>query len=400
MSESENSIPPNGRNAIENRRARVRDLGISIGRFPTGTYNAITDVPGVLVGQKTVIRDGPVTVRSGVTVILPRDGKVHEDFPFAGFFSFNGIGEMTGLPLLEEWGTLTSPVVLTGTTAVGMAWDALSKYGTRKYGGFAYKLGVVAETYDGFLSDVNAYPLTEQDVVDAIESARTGLVAEGSTGGGTGMISYDFKGGTGTASRRIEVGGKTYTVGVLVQANHGDRHMLRVNGVPVGEEIGLSVTPGPTSPPKVRQAQPILKEETDQSADRAGGSSILIITATDAPLLPEQCKRLAKRATAGLARTGGIGLDGSGDLFLAFATGNHYHFRYRRQEDDQTIPLKMLYQGEMDPFFEATAEAVEESILNALTAADTMTGYRGNTVYALPLDRLMAAMKKYNRISD
>ncbi len=360
-------------------RARIRNLGISIGHFPTGKNNAITDVPGVLVGQKTVIRDEPYTVRSGITMILPRDGKVHEDFPFAGFFSFNGIGEMTGIPLLEEWGLLTTPITLTNTNQVGMAWDTISRYGAEKYGGFAYKLPVVAETYDGFLNDIDRFPLQPLDVIDALESASAGPVLEGNVGGGTGMISYDFKGGIGTSSRMIAMGGETYTIGALVQANHGSRHMLRVNGAPIGEIYDAKRVPIPGKQESLTGIETPPRES----------SSILVILGTDAPLLPVQCKRLAKRATVGLARTGGAGFNTSGDLFLAFATGNHYDPQHQKAFD-----VKMLPHGQMDPFIEATAEAVEEAILNALTAATTMTGYQGRTAYALPLDSLTELVKR------
>lgn len=365
------------------KRARLRDLGITIGSYPTGQWNAITDVPGVLVGQKTVIRDEPSVTRSGVTVILPRNGRVHEDNPFAGFFSFNGIGEMTGLPLLEEWGVLTSPITLTNTNQVGMAWNTISQYGAQKYGGFAYKLPVVAETYDGVLNDIDTYPLTSQDVVDALESAASGPVAEGNVGGGTGMISYDFKGGIGTSSRIVQAGGQSYTIGALVQANHGSRHLFQVKGVPVGLEINTQHTPEPWEPGD---------QASDLPIPHVDSSSILVIIATDAPLLPEQCKRLARRATVGLARTGGVGYNTSGDLFLAFSTGNHYPPR-----SQQPVAVQMLHQGMMDPLFEATAEAVEEAILNALTAAETMTGHRGRKVFALPLDALQEVVRRYNR---
>lgn len=360
------------------QRARLRDLNISIGRYPTGTNNAITDIPGVLVGQKTVIRDHPSVVRSGVTVIMPRDGNIHEDFVFAGFHSFNGVGEMTGMHLLEEWGLLSTPIVLTNTNQVGMAMDAISRYGAEKYGGFAYKLPVIAETYDGYLNDMDAFPLSPQDVIEALESAAPGRVLEGSVGGGTGMICYDFKGGIGTSSRIVEIEKQNYTIGALVQANHGSRHSLRVNGVEVGVALNTAVIPAPG--------------ENGNSATKSPGedsSSILVILATDAPLLPVQCKRLARRATVGLARTGGMGYNSSGDLFLAFSTGNHYD---RNQQ--QPIDLQMLPHAAMNPLIEAAAEAVEEAILNALTSAVTITGYKGRTAHAIPLEVLKNLVHK------
>jgi D-aminopeptidase len=258
---------------------RLRDLGIQIGSCPPGPFNAITDVPGVEVGQFSLVSDQPVTARTGVTAILPR-ANLREDFVVAGFYSFNGIGEITGLPFIEETGLLTSPVILTNTHQVGLAYDAIVRYGERTYGGFSYKLPVVAETYDGWLNEIGAFPLREEHVIAALESASSGPVAEGNSGGGTGMICYEFKGGTGTASRRIEIMDQTYTLGALVQANHGEREHLMVNGVPVGRELSKEVIPGPWD----------IAPAT---------SSIVIVIGTDAPLLPNQCKRLAQRATIG-----------------------------------------------------------------------------------------------------
>ena len=349
--------------------ARLRDLGIHIGAFPPGPFNAITDVPGVLVGQSSLIADTPHIVRTGVTAVYPRSD-VHQDFVTAGYHVFNGIGEMTGLPFLDETGFLTAPVLLTNTNQVGLVYDALVRYGHRKYGsGFHYKLPVVAETWDGWLSDINTFPLTEEHVVAALESAESGHVAEGNSGGGTGMICYEFKGGTGSASRQVEIGESKFTVGALVQANHGERAHLRVDGVPVGLEITNEVVPSPwPSTPST--------------------SSIIILIATDAPLLPVQCKRLAQRAAIGLAHTGGFGLDGSGDIFLAFSTGNHYSPRSSDMMDFRAIP-----HFSMDPLVIATVEAVEEAILNALVAAQTMSGFQGHTAHALPHQKLVDVMR-------
>lgn len=352
-------------------RARLRDLGISIGRFPTGPLNAITDVPEVSVGLTTLIHDEPRVARTGVTVIWPRPGEIHADLAFAGFHSFNGFGEMTGLLWIEESGLLGSPIVLTNTNRVGTASQALVEYGFTHYGGASFGLPVVAETYDGWLNDINALHLTQQDVLRALESASDGPVAEGNTGGGAGTICHDFKGGTGTASRKWEAGGEAFVVGALVQSNHGDRHTLRVDGVPVGLELGPErvPTPWPAAP---------------------SGGSIVVILATDAPLLPTQCKRLARRATIGLARAGGVGHNSSGDVFLAFALGNHYGSSEKRLQDLRVLPHICL-----DPLFEAAAEAVEEAILNSLTAAETMIGVSGHTAYALPFDDLQRVMARY-----
>ncbi len=352
---------------------RIRDLGLSIGRFPPGIFNAITDVPGILVGQRTLIQDRPYVVRTGISVIMPQNGSVHNSYPMAGYFVFNGVGEMTGLPLVDEWGVLTSPIVLTNTNQVGMAWNTISQYGARKFGGFVYKLPVVAETYDGDLSDINTYPLREEDVVAALESAVSGPVQEGNVGGGTGMTCYEFKGGIGTSSRLVKILGSTYTVGVFVQANHGRRHQLMIAGLPVGKLIGTERIPAPVV-----------------GSDRKESSSILVIIATNAPLIPGQCRRLAKRATVGLARTGGIGYNTSGDLFLAFSIGNNYD-----PKTERLVDLFMLPHEQMDPLFDATADAVEESILNALTSAETMIGYQNRIAYELPLDELSWLLKAH-----
>lgn len=362
-------------------RTRLRDLSITIGRFPTGTYNAITDVPGVLVGQTTIIEDEPRVARTGVTVIVPRDGAIWEDHAFAGYFSFNGCGEMTGLPWIEESGMIHTPIALTNTNDVGTVRDALAAYAVEAperaglsvaaVASWSGSLPVAAETWDGWLSDINAFHVRKEHVFAALSSAASGPVAEGNVGGGTGMICHEFKGGTGTASRIVECLGNRYTVGALVQSNYGARHLLRVDGVPVGRELGYEQIPHPWEEPPM-------------------ASSIIVIIATDAPLLPVQCKRLARRATVGLARVGGIGDNGSGDIFLAFSIGNHLPLSALAMYD-----LKMLPHDQLGLFFEATAEAVEEAILNVLTSAETMTGYAGRTAYELPIDALQQLVKRY-----
>jgi D-aminopeptidase len=348
--------------------ARLRDLGISIGQMPTGPNNAITDVPGVLVGHCTLIYDEPRIARTGVTMIVPRSGEIWYDFAFGGFFSFNGNGEMTGLPWLEESGMLTSAIGITNTHQVGVVRDSLIAYATEKGYSDRFLLPVVAETYDGWLNDINAFHLTKEHTYQALASASDGPVLEGNVGGGTGMICHDFKGGIGTSSRVVDSESGQYTVGVLVQSNHGDRALFRVDGVPVGQTITPEHTPTPWKPPDLE-------------------GSIIIIIATDAPLLSVQCKRLARRATVGMARVGGVGYNGSGDLFLAFATGNHLPL-----ETNAPYDLKMIPHHHLNPFFEAVAEATEEAILNSMTAADTLTGFMGRTAYALPLDELQKVM--------
>jgi D-aminopeptidase len=339
--------------------------------MPPGPCNAITDVPGVLVGHTTVIADEPYIARTGVTVIIPREDEIRDDRAFAGYHSFNGNGEMTGLLWLAESGLLGSPIGLTNTNQVGVVRDALIWHDVENFESRGFKLPVVAETYDGWLSDIDAFHLTEDHVHQAIAAARSGLVDEGCVGGGTGMICHDFKGGIGTSSRIVDSKSGRYIVGVLVQANHGDREALRVDGVPLGREIGLDQVPMPWEDPPQ-------------------GGSIIIIIATDAPLLPMQCKRLSQRATVGMARVGGIGHNGSGDIFLTFATGNHL---YAEPEGRRTI--EMIPNEHLNPFFEAVAEAVEEAILNSLTMAETMIGYKGRVAYELPLDELQRVMAWY-----
>lgn len=352
---------------------RVRDLGISIGTLPTGPLNAITDVPDVWVGHATVIQDSPRVARTGVTVVVPRAGRIHDNAAFAGFHSFNGCGEMTGTTWIEESGLLMSPIALTDTTQVGLVKDALIQYALERRGKGSSYLGVVAETWGGWLNDRDAFHLTREHVFEALDTAGPGPVAEGNVGGGTPMISYDFKGGIGTSSRRVEVNEAPYTVGVLVQANHGDRDQLRIDGLPVGRDFGFDVVPSPW------------EDLGDGSWPLSGASSLVGVIATDAPLLPVQCKRLARRAVIGMARTGAVGGTGSGDLFLAFSTGNDL------PDGDEVLTLHALPQHQMDPLFQAVAEATEEAILNVLCAAETMTGVRGRTVYALPMGALQLA---------
>jgi len=357
-------------------RARLRDLGITIGNLPTGRHNAITDVRGVRVGHRTLIYDEPRIARTGVTVIVPREGRIWSDNICAGFHALNGSGEMTGTHWLAESGLLTTPIAITNTHQVGVVRDALVEYAITNGHSKGWELPVVAETYDGWLNDISAFHLTKEDVYEALASAKGGPVAEGNVGGGTGMICHEFKGGIGTSSRLVDTKSGQYTVGVLVQANYGLRHQLRVDGIPVGCEIDSEHTPTPGW------------EELRQ------GGSIIVIIATDAPLLPIQCKRLAQRATVGLARMGSIGANNSGDIFLAFSTGNHIP-----ADACAPVDLKMFPQHHvslhLNPLFEAVAEAVEEAILNALTAAETMTGLMGHTACALPLDKLQNLMAKY-----
>jgi D-aminopeptidase len=339
--------------------------------LPAGLSNAITDVAGVLVGHATVVRDEPHVVRSGVTMVVPRDGGIWTDYAYAASHVFNGNGEMTGLAWVEESGMLGSPIGITNTYQVGMVRDFLAKESIRVGVREDFLLPVVGETDDGWLSDATAFALTEADAATALSTARGGVVGEGCVGGGTGMICHEFKGGIGTSSRVVEIDGETYVVGVLVQANYGAREDFRIDGVPVGALIDNGQVPSPWDEP-------------------ANGGSIIAIIATDAPLLPGQCKRLAQRATAGVARVGGYGHDSSGDLFFAFATANHLEMRPGRTRMVATLPNEA-----MDPLFHAVVDATEESIVNALCAAETTTGRFDRIAHALPLDRTASILERY-----
>ncbi len=354
---------------------RLRDLGIAPGSYPPGPKNAITDVPDILVGHTTLVWDTPRVARTGVTVILPRRGNIWREYAPAGIFSFNGCGELTGSHWIAESGMLTSPIALTNTGQVGTVYQTLSQYGQEK--GFTddFALPVVGETYDGWLNDIEALHITPDHVVAAIDKASDGPVDEGSVGGGTGMICHEFKGGIGTASRVVNTKAGTFILGALVQANYGNRRLLQVNGIPVGRILGTEVIPSPWA-----RIEP-----------KAG--SIIVVIATNAPLMPIQCQRLAKRATVGLARVGGTGHNGSGDLFLAFSTGNAIP-----AETQELLTLQALHSNHISPLLDAAAEAVEEAILNALVAARTTTGYKGRTAYALPTDRLAALAELYKNI--
>jgi len=354
-------------------RARLRDLGLATGTLPTGTWNAITDVPGVRVGFTTLIHDSPSVARTGVTAIWPRGPESWIDAAFAGIHSFNGNGEMTGWAWIAEQGLLAAPLCITNTHSVGVVRDAICALAVREKVPVPWLLPVVAETHDGWLSDAGRRPVAAAHAIAALDVATSGPVTEGNVGGGTGMICHEFKGGTGTASRVVDAAGTRHTVGALVQANYGSRELLRIDGVPVGREIGADIVPSHHAMPR-----------------EAG--SIIVVLATDAPLLPIQCQRLARRATVGLAWVGGVGFNGSGDIFLAFATGNHV------RHGEAVSAVHMLSPDCINPLFRAAAEATEEAILNALTAAETMTGVHGRTAHALPLDRLAEVMRRYRPV--
>jgi D-aminopeptidase len=337
---------------------RARELGIEIGLLPTGPGNAITDVPGLTVGHTTLIEGDDV--RTGVTVVVPPPEPL-----FAAAHTINGNGELTGLEWVRDSGTLTTPIGLTNTHSVGVVRDAL--VAAARPGESDWSLPVVGETWDGFLNDINGFHVRPEHVFAALEAAADGPVEEGSVGSGTGMVCHGFKGGIGTASRVVEDG---WMVGVLVQANHGRRRRLRVNGVPVGERIGPEVVPLPAS------------------GAGEGAGSIIVLIATDAPLVPGQCERLARRASFGIARTGGMGERSSGDFALCFATGNRSLLAEKPE-----LAVRMLNDGRIDPLYEAVIDAVEESILNAILASRTMTGRNGNTVHGLPHELFLEALQ-------
>ncbi|HEU5261114.1 MAG TPA: P1 family peptidase [Gemmatimonadales bacterium] len=371
------------------QKGRARDLGIPLDGV-AGPLDAITDVAGVEVGHATIISGsgklvvGKGPVRTGVTAILPR-GRRNLDPVFAGWFTLNGNGEMTGTTWVEESGFLAGPVMITNTHSVGVVRDAVIEWLVRNGVRADWSLPVVAETWDGSLNDINGFHVTKQHAFAALDNARGGPVPEGNVGGGTGMICHRFKGGIGTASRRLEPKDGGYTVGVLVQCNYGARQLLRIAGAPVGKEI----------PDLLPCREPCGSPRSAVDAGRAADvGSIIIVVATDAPLLPHQLKRIARRAALGVGNMGGIGANSSGDIFIAFSTANP-----RASVDTGLAATTLLPNERISPLFEATVQATEEAIINALLAAETMTGADDLRVVALPHDRLREILRKYNRLS-
>jgi D-aminopeptidase len=364
--------------ALAQTKPRARDLGVPFDGMP-GPFNAITDVKGVEVGHTTLIsgsgkrKVGEGPVRTGVTAVLPR-GKESKDAVFGAWFTLNGNGEMTGTTWVEDSGFVDGPIMITNTHSVGVVRDAVIawkvKRGAPDMEGYWWSLPVVAETWDGFLNDINGFHVKPEHAFHALDTAHGGAVEEGNVGGGTGMICNEFKGGIGTASRVLDAKSGGYAVGVLVQCNYGRRDQLRIAGVPVGKEI---------------PEHPAYGEDV---------GSIIIVIATDAPLIPTQLKRIARRASLGLGRDGSYSGDGSGDIFIAFSTAN------AGASDPKGIhDLKMLPNDQLDPLFLATVQATEEAIVNAMIAAETMTGINDRTVIALPHDKLREVLKKYNRLA-
>ena len=373
---------------------RAREAGIRIGLLEPGPLDAITDVAGVRVGHTTLIAgDGPLRVgegpvRTGVTVVIPHDGDIWREPVFAGAHRLNGNGELTGLEWIREHGMLAGAIGITNTHSVGLVHDALIEAGVRAHAmsDAVWALPVAGETYDGALNDINGFHVRPEHVHAALASAAAGPVPEGNVGGGTGMICHEFKGGIGTASRRAS----EWMIGVLVQANYGERALLRIDGVPVGAAIPSSEVPSAW-------------EEVESLGPRASaeGGSIIGIVATDAPLLPHQCARLAQRVGMGVARMGSYASHGSGDLFVAFATGNRDLSRAAGEDDPRsTAALRMVVDAHINPLMEAVVEATEEAITNALVAAETLVGRDGITAHAIPRDRLRGVMQAHGRLFE
>ena len=373
---------------VYSQKPRARDLGIPFVGTP-GVFNAITDVQGVEVGYSTIITgkgentvgNGPI--RTGVTAIFPR-GKAKKFSPvYANWYSLNGNGEMTGTTWVTESGFLETPIMITNTNSVGVVRDAVLKWyvDTDWYSGedWWYTYPVVAETYDGFLNDIYGFHVKEKHVLEAIENSSSGQISEGNIGGGTGMMCLGFKGGTGTSSRVLKIKDSSYTVGALVQSNFGAKRNLSIAGVPVGVALKDTLNSVFNGPPKSRRQE--------------GDGSIIVIVATDVPLLPHQLKRIAQRIPLGIGIVGGRGSNGSGDIFLAFSTANEGAFNRDNIASITSMPNDLLM-----PVFEATVQVVEEAIINAMIAAETMEGINGNTSYAIPHDVLVETLKKYNRI--
>jgi len=386
---------------LDAQKPRERDLKLPIGGTP-GPLDAITDVAGVEVGQTTLVSGsgklvvGTGPVRTGVTVIHPR-GKGHSEPVFAAWFTLNGNGEMTGTTWIQESGLLEGPVAVTNTHSVGVVRDAIIGWEVSQKNVLQpWWLPVVAETYDGGLNDINGFHVKPEHVLAALDGAAGGLPQEGAVGGGTGMVCHGFKGGIGTASRKLSVQEGGYTVGVLVQCNYGLRRDLRIAGVPVGEEIpDLAGCIANGDPLPAGSSRPHCDENRRGAADQAAEQgSIIVVVATDAPLLPHQLKRIATRVSLGVGRQGGFGGNSSGDIFIAFSTANP-----RAWFNDQPVmSVQMLPNDRISPLFQATAQATEAAITNALLAAETTTGANDLRIYAMPVDRLLAAMRKYGRL--
>ena len=380
-------------------KARARELGlVPLIGGNAGRLDAITDVPGVEVGHTTLVsgegrlRPGAGPVRTGVTVVHPR-GRTSGDAVFGAWFTLNGNGEMTGTTWLQESGFLEGPIAITNTHSVGVVRDAILQWQVSRPGLQPWGLPVVAETWDGVLNDINGFHVKAEHAIAALDGARGGSVAEGNVGGGTGMVCYSFKGGIGTASRVLPAEDGGYTVGVLVQCNYGRRREFQVAGVPVGEEIQDQTPCFSLADVKPRHGLAPCADAAAPAPRNEGQGSIIVVVATDAPLLPHQLKRIATRPSLGIGRMGGRGNNSSGDIFVAFSTANA-----GAAASKSITRVEMIPNDSINPFFTATIQATEEAILNAMLAAETMTGADGARVTALPHDRLLAALRKYGRL--
>ena len=370
--------------SISAQKPRARDIGIPFEGTP-GKYNSITDVKGVEVGYSTIISGtgknirGKGPVRTGVTAILPR-GRINNPV-YGNWYSLNGNGEMTGTTWLTESGFLEGPIMITNTNSVGVVRDAVLKWFVKKgwyKEDFWYTYPVVAETYDGFLNDIYGFHVKEINAYEALDSAKSGFIKEGNVGGGTGSRCLGFKGGSGSSSRVVNIKDSNFTVGVFVQSNFGRKNNLIIAGVPVGKELIDTLNNELKAAPSYR---------------REGDGSIIVVVATDAPLLPHQLKRIVQRVSLGIGKVGGQGTNGSGDIFISFSTANSTAF----QRKDFT-KVDVLSNDEINPLFEATIQATEEAIINAMVAAETMEGINGNKSYAMPHKIVIDLLKKYNRI--
>ena len=372
--------------------ARARNLGVPFEGKP-GPLNAITDVAGVEVGQETLIEGQ--NIRTGVTAVFPR-GHADARAVYGGYFTLNGNGEMTGRAYLEDFGVVQGPIGITDTNAIGQVYAGIQEWSSKRFGSATWP--VVAETWSGLLNDIEGFHVTLETAAAALDAAKPGAVEEGDVGGGTGMVCFGFKGGIGTASRVATVGGNSYTVGVLVQCNTGDRRALRIAGIPVGQEFGKRWLP--CYDPKLGKGdgrqKPCSADVSLRDVPPDHGS-IIIIVGTDAPLMPLQLNRVAKRAAMGLARLGSYAGNSSGDLIVSFSTKpadvNH-------EDQEKPSPLTPVANAVIDPLFEATVQATEEAVVNALVAARTMTGVNGTRVFGMPHDELRAVLKRYNRLED
>jgi len=388
---------PRAEGAATGGAGRARGLGVPFEGTP-GPSNAITDVPGVEVGQIThVSGDGPLKVgtgpiRTGVTVVLPR-GRSSADSVYGGFFDLNGNGEMTGLAYLQDFGVIIGPIGISNTNAIGQVYAGIQRWTQEKFGLAATP--VVAETWDGRLNDIGGFHVQPADAIAAIEAARAGPVAEGNVGGGTGMVCFGFKGGIGTASRKVSIEGKDYVVGVLVQCNTGDRETLRIAGAPLGPELSHTWLPCYDPALSAADKQPKCRAESAGAHPPPDVGSIIIVVATNAPLMPVQLNRLAKRAALGMGRLGSYAGNQSGDLMMSFTTAST-----AANDPDQlhASAITPVASDQLDPLFEATVEATEESVVNALVAAQTMTGIDGYRFYSLPHTQLRAILKRYGRL--